>query len=334
MNSEPFPLARFLRRSAAFLLIQLVIVASVVSLGSPGNSNHYLGAIQDKIQRLETSTGPRMVILGGSNVAFGIQSPMIQRSIHMETVNLGLHASLGLPFQIECYLQHARSGDIVVFCPEYHLLTNEVHQKGDPRLIDELLGQCPEAKRYLPGLSQSNWKQFLDHDGLWIAHQWVGRAFRAARKRNAPEKIYARASFNEYGDMVAHYGRRAESMMPLGPVPELTPECLEKTVAILNRFHQDCKGRGVSLYFSYPPLMEPIYADSKVAIEQLHDSLQDRIDIPMLNSPSKFAFSEDHFYDTGYHLTQEASEARTLYIADAIARSHFGGPDISVAKKK
>jgi hypothetical protein len=123
-------------------------------------------------------------------------------------------------------------------------------------------------------------------------------------------------------------------MMPLGPVPEATPECFETTVAILNRFNDDCKRLGVSVYFSYPPLMESLYADSQGAIEQLHQSLRDRIEIPLLNHPSEFAYPRDRFYDTGYHLTQEASEARTRFIAAAIADSEFGRPVASVAERR
>ena len=306
------------------MLLQLLVAAVVIRFGAPGNSKHYLGAIQDKIERLEACQGPRIVVVGGSNVAFGIHSPVMQRSFQMETVNLGLQASLGLSFQLECYLQHARSGDIVILSPEYHLLTGSEHQQGNRLMIDYMLQQCPSARRYLIRSDQNTWKHFFDNDGLWMAHQWVGRAFRSMRNEDTSDQIYSRAGFNEFGDVVAHYGRSAESLMPLGRVPPLNEETLEQTLTTLNRFQEDCQRQGVSVYFSYPPLMESLYAESEDTIEQLHRSLTGRLKIPMLNHPNEFAYPEERFYDTGYHLNQEAGAARTEFIAAAIAEEHFG----------
>ncbi len=334
MNSEHRPILRFLRRAAAFLLLQLLVAAVVIRFGASGNSKHYLGAIQDKIERLQSCQGPRLVVVGGSNVAFGIHSPVMQQSFKMETVNLGLQASLGLSFQLECYLQHARSGDIVILSPEYHLLTSSEQQQGNRLIIDYMLQQCPEARRYLIRSDQNTWKHFLDNDGLWMAHQWVGRAFRSMRKENMNDQIYSRAGFNEFGDVVAHYGRRPESLMPVGPVPPLTAESLDQTVAILNRFHDDCRRQGVSVYFSYPPLMDSLYADCEDTIEQLHQSLLERLEIPLLNHPKQFAYPQDRFYDTAYHLNQEAGEARTRFIAAAIAEEHFGRPKMALAHRR
>ena len=306
-----------MRRAAAFGLLQLLVAAVVIRFGAPGNSHHYLGAIKDKIERLEACQGPRIVVVGGSNVAFGIHSPVMQQSFDIETVNLGLNFALGLSFQLECYLQHARSGDVVILSPEYHLLTSVEQQQGNRLTIDYMIGQVPEAKRYLVRSDQNTWKRFLDHDALWIAHQWVGRAFRSTRKEDTSGQIYSRAGFNEFGDMVAHYGRPAEIMMPVGPVPQLTAESMEQTVTILNRFHEDCRRQGVSVYFSYPPLMDSVYADSEDTIEQLHHLLLQRLEIPLLNHPREFAYPQERFYDTAYHLNQEAGEARTRFIAAA-----------------
>ena len=334
MNSEQLPIRRFLRRASAFVLLQLLVAAVVFRFGAPGKSKHYLGAIQDKIERLEACQGPRIVLVGGSNVAFGIHSPVIQQSFQMETVNLGLQASLGLSFPLECYLQHARSGDIVIVSPEYHLLTSSEHQQGNRLMIDYMLQQCPKARRYLIRSDQNTWKHFLDQDGLWMVHQWVGRAFRSMRREDTSDQIYARAGFNEFGDVVSHYGRSAESMMPFGRVPPLTAEAFEQAVTTLNRFQEDCQRQGVSVYFSYPPLMDSLYADAEVTIEQLHHSLLERLKIPLLNHPKQFAYPEERFFDTGYHLNQEAGEERSRFIAAAIAEEHFGQTRLALAHQK
>lgn len=324
MNSKQAPIRQFIRRACAFLVLQVLVAAIVIRFGSPEHSNHYLGAIQDKIARLKQCEGRRLVVLGGSNVAFGIHSPVMQESLGLQTVNLGLHVSLGLTFPMECYLQHSHPGDIVILCPEYHLLTSDQHQQGDPTTIDQMLEQWPDARRYLEGMDKTTWKQFLDHEALWIAHQWVGRAFRNVRARDRSDKVYSRSSFNEFGDVIVHHGREADQLMPMSPVPESTPELIEQTVAVLNQFYQACREKGVTVYLSYPPFSETCYRESKDAIEQVHLALAERIEIPILNTPDAFVFDERCFFDSAYHLNQETGAARTRAIAEAVGQ-HLRG---------
>ncbi len=324
---------RFTGRIAAFLLLQSILVMFVIRYGMPGHGNNYLAAFDDKVRRLEQCEGPRLVVLGGSNVAFGFDSPLMEQSLGMDTVNLGLHVMLGLSFPMDCYLQHARRGDIVVLCPEYHLLTSAQHQQGDPKLVHRLIEQCPRAKHYLPGAKQSTWKQFLDHDGLWLAHQWVSRAFRNVRDRNDDDKIYTRSGFNRFGDMIAHHERAAEEWVPLDPVPEFTPECLQQSIDALNRFERACRSLGVTVYFSYPPLEKKTFVDSQQVIDNLHRAIERHVDIPLLHSPEAFALDRNCFYDTGYHLNKEASKQRTRQLAEAIRRRQEDRPTAALASR-
>lgn len=332
MNSKPSPLARFLRRSTLFVGLQAIMAAVVIGNGSPDKTNHYLGSIQDKMLRLEQCDGSRLVVIGGSNVAFGMNSQLLQQSVGMDTVNLGLHASLGLCFSLECYLQNARAGDLVIVCPEYHSLLSQLYQEGDPMLVHQLFEHWPEARRYFPGSGDESWKTFLDRDGLWLAHQWVGRAVRTLRHRDTSDKVYTRSSFNEFGDMVAHHGRSVETMSPMDPIPALDPEIVAESIEQLNRFHAACKLQGVDVFFSYPPLLDSLYAGSAGVIEQLHAALRAHIEIPILNEPHEFAYGRDHFFDTGYHLNEKGCEARTRFLAAAIEQLHVARQSTGVER--
>ena len=53
-------------------------------------------------------------------------------------------------------------------------------------------------------------------------------------------------------------------------------------------------------------------------IEQVHLTLAERIEIPILNAPDAFVFDERCFFDSAYHLNQETGAARTRAIAKAI----------------
>jgi hypothetical protein len=80
--------------------------------------------------------------------------------------------------------------------------------------------------------------------------------------------------------------------------------------------------------------VDSLYASSEPVIEQLHHELVSHLEIPLLNHPKEFAFPSDRFYDTGYHLNQEAGEARTRFIAAAIERERLHRPAITLAKRR
>jgi hypothetical protein len=301
------------------VLIQLFISAIVLWHGAPQNSNHYLSALQDKLARLEHCAGRRLIVAGGSNVAFGIHSPTLEQATGLEPVNLGLHASLGLDHPLQCVWQHARRGDVVVLIPEYELLIDDIRQ-GDPTVIEQLLDQCPSAKRYFDTSRYNGWKYFLDRDALCRSHQWVMRAWDRIRKQDKPENLYQRSSFNSYGDVVAHHGRtiRADIRKTL---PAVRGEHLQSAIDSLNRLAGHCRSSGIEVYLAFPPLPESTYASSAAELRAVQEALEGGLDMPLLQQPHDVVFPSEDFYDTAYHLGQSAGVKRTRALADALLRA-------------
>jgi hypothetical protein len=303
-------------------MIQAAIAGAVVWYGSPDESTHYFGAMNDKLARLQGCAGNRLMVMGGSNVAFGIHSQELQEQTGLETVNLGMHVSLGLDYAIQCAAWHVRSGDVVLMVPEYELLISEL-QEGDAKIINQLLTHCPSATRYFDTSQHRGWKQFLDQDALCQAHQWVARACRRIRKSDSSDRIYQRASFNELGDVVAHYGRTGEHEVSKS-LPEINAERLDQAIEKLNRLAAICRQRGAAVYLAFPPLPQRTYARSAEAVRRVQASLQARLEMAILNRPEESVFASDQFFDTGDHLNQRAGRQRTQAIATALLRQRRG----------
>ncbi len=319
MSSETSPLSRFLRRLAAFAGLQSLIIAVVICFGSPYDANHYLRSLEDKLARLETCPGPRLVILGGSSVAFGIQSEQLRAATGLEPVNVGLHMSLGLNHNLEYVRRHGRSGDVVVLLPEYHLLASDL-QDGDPKLVGQLLEQWPEAKRYFDRDAHDSWKRFLDRDALWKSHEWFKRAVIAIRKGPPKDDIYRRTSFNEYGDVVAHYGQQPQFFLTNSPLTEVDLERIDRTVDLLNDFALQCRRRDITVYLSYPPISQKVYEKSNHVIDRIDREFAARLDFPVLHHPQDFVFPSEYFFDTDYHLNQKGGQRRTQKLAAAVSQ--------------
>ena len=101
----------------AILLPFLVIGGVVFALPSQYDKT-FLGALRDKYDRLTSLEEPKIVIIGGSSTAFGLDSGMIGEHTGMPVVNFGLYASLGTKAMIDLARRHIGEGDIVVLAPE------------------------------------------------------------------------------------------------------------------------------------------------------------------------------------------------------------------------
>ena len=90
------------RRAAVIALITLTaillpfIFAGLSLLLLPdAYSETFLGELGEKYRLLKNTDNPKIVIIGGSSVAFGIDSAEIEGATGMKVVNFGLYATLG-----------------------------------------------------------------------------------------------------------------------------------------------------------------------------------------------------------------------------------------------
>lgn len=102
-----------------------------LSLIMPQYSDSYNVGLIDKVERLESIEEPKIVLIGNSNLAFGIQSELLEKEIQMPVVNMGLHGGLGNAFHEEMAKINVHEGDIYVLC---HTEYNDDGDIKDPTL--------------------------------------------------------------------------------------------------------------------------------------------------------------------------------------------------------
>lgn len=321
MNSKSDQPLTFVLRVIVFLALQSFIGLVIHRYSSTEDSNHYLAVMRDKTHRIETTLGPRTIILGGSNTVFGMHSPVIEATLGQPVVNLGLHVSLGLEFPMRCYLPHAHPGDVVILCPEYHVLADESQMTGDPVVTNQLIEQWPDARKYLPPKDDDSWKAFFDHDSVLLMHQWVHRSIKMIRGRDQIDKVYRRSSFNEHGDLVAHYDKTPPARLPMAGLRTPNASTLNRATQTLNQFEKRCRERGVTVYFAYPPFARSTYKQSLVAVEKIQHAMLSHCAIPTLNEPIDNVYEDDCFFDSSYHLRAESGRNQSQRIANAVSQN-------------
>jgi len=159
----------------SFLLLQIFAFAVLVTRHDTTQETNYLAATVQKHALLEQTATPKLVLTGGSNVPFGIQSPVLEKELGLPVVNMGLVAGMGIDFMLAEIAGSLRAGDAVLLSLEYDRLGGGF----DPKVIAQLLEYRPANIRYLK--PKHFRKVILDH-GLLIAGEIIRHSLHFAAK--------------------------------------------------------------------------------------------------------------------------------------------------------
>jgi hypothetical protein len=300
----------FLLRVAAFLALQGGVFWLLFdpTMRSQGN---YLAATIEKHERLATTRPPRLLLLGGSNVAFGFDSDRLARDTGLTVVNLGLAAGLGGDFMLNEVAGALGPGDVVILFLEY----DQYSGAGNPVAIRQLLEYRPASLAFLP---RRWWKRFGDEEILGAlgaavrrSQTWLG----PEASRLPAEEWYRRAGFTAAGDYRGHHG------LP-SPMPGLADDDAtftplrvrginDRRAADLVRFARHSGRRGARFFVSWPAVVELAFEPDAAAVEELRAKLAALPSVMLLGEPRDHVFGKSLGFDTKFHLNAAGAQWRT-----------------------
>jgi hypothetical protein len=167
---------------------------------SVASTNSYFAASIDKHRVLHQTPSPKIVFVGGSNLAFGLDSPQIEEKFRMPVVNMGVHASLGLRYMLDEIKEDIHQGDIIIISPEYEQFFGGLNG-GESLLYD--LSVFPQGLAYVHSPSQY---QVILISLPFLIQSVPKRLIGNLLGSRNPDIIgvYNRTAFNSHGDVVAH----------------------------------------------------------------------------------------------------------------------------------
>ena len=300
-------LRAFLRKLLIFASIQAGLLALIVYFGYRPGAVH-MDVTRLKHQLLENQPSPRLILVGGSNLSFGIDSELLQSETGYHPVNMGLLGGFGLAYMLNEVEAGARSGDLVVVAVEYHnFFTMGAMAEGLMGLL-ETVEQRPANLSYL---ERCHWKAIGDLGGL----PYLGSVTRqgllvlGGKKGGFPSAMATR--YNQWGDEVAHRTRGPKPLpRPSGPI-RLNPEAVLR----INRLYASLQRRGARLVVSYPPFPSTEYVRVGRQIQRLHQQLTSELLCPVLGTPEQMLFPLDDFQGHVHHLWGSAILERTRRLA-------------------
>jgi hypothetical protein len=338
-----------MRPSARFLVAGLVTVMALVAayaavflaqLGAPVAAEYWVPEAEIvKADAAERQRGRRIVILGGSNALFGLDSAAIESATRRPTVNLGLHGGLSLDYMLGHASPLFRPGDIVILSLEYSYFesanpspswfTSNVMAwapryfwRLSPRDKLEFAWSTP-AKRVLNGaLAALFGTRLRERRGRVVrapaAVLEEAGAIRQAGGGSAKPALYSFQNMSERGDIQGTDGSFYTDDLDTLPAPvfKSSHEAWER----LRRFQSECRRRGIRVFLSWPALPAQ-FGRNEPAVRRYLKAIQTeaaRLGLPALGDPADYLLDQRYFFNTIYHLNQEGRAVRTARVLDRL----------------
>lgn len=107
-----------------FFIFVIFTLGAILKVKSP-HENDYNRSYLDKIKLIKKIENKRIIFIGGSNLAFGLDSSMIEKEIlEHKIINMGLNVGIGIRYMLEDCKKYLKKGDILVIVPEYENFYN------------------------------------------------------------------------------------------------------------------------------------------------------------------------------------------------------------------
>lgn len=289
------------------ILIFALMVIGYFNHVMPQYEGKYTASLIDKVERLTTIHEPKIVLLGNSNLAFGMNSEMIENEFGMPVVNMGLHGGLGNEFHEEMAKLNVVEGDIYILCHTEFVedqnvdnvlmwVTIENHYKlWDLLRFSDIYPMIKAYPTYL--------KNCLD---LYVMN--AGNVDDGT--------LYARSAFNEYGDIA---GIRTDDKYTFDtPVAPMGVDIV--VTERINKLNNWLESRGaILLVAGYPIGKGELTVDEKEYIS-FQEELEAQLECPVISDYTDYMFGYNYFYDTDLHLKSEGADMRTRLLIEDIKK--------------
>jgi hypothetical protein len=295
------------------LLGSLLLVTNIIIIffAPVDPTYNYFASMIDKHARLEQAKSPKVVLIGGSNVAFGIDSEMIEAELGMPVVNMGLQGGLGLRYMLSETKPKLAPGDIVILMPEYEqylfLFNGQVQLWQVLNIIPENTRFITHPRQYLVMLR--NYPKFVQ-----------GKLKGALLSSNKQDPIYYREAFNQYGDITSHLSQPSKQIEPKiwywGSGADV-----DKSIAVLNQYYSEISANDVRGFIIPPSIAQTGYAANKDRVTMIYKKLLAQSNMPVLANPNDYVYPDQLFFDTIYHLHSEGRSLRTQQVINDVSRA-------------
>ena len=269
----------------------------------------FMGELKSKYERLKETSGKRIVLVGGSGVAFDCDSALMDDFFpSYEIVNFGMYAGLGTKAVMDLSENYIHEGDIVILSLEQSEQTFSDYFNG------EYMWQAADgAFGMLRDLKSENFEAMLGNFPRFALEK-LNYVMKGQKPQT--DSIYQKKSFNTYGDIELDTCR--ENILPNGydvnQKVRFTEDVVQpKFMDYMNDWAKRLEKKGAVVWYRYCPV-------NKLSVEDMDDLaaydvfLRQKLDFPVIGNPENSLMEAEWFFDTNFHLNQPGKEVNTVQL--------------------
>ena len=269
----------------------------------------FMGELKSKYERLKETSGKRIVLVGGSGVAFDCDSALMDDFFpSYEIVNFGMYAGLGTKAVMDLSENYIHEGDIVILSPEQSEQTFSDYFNG------EYMWQAADgAFGMLRDLKSENFEAMLGNFPRFALEK-LNYVMKGQKPQT--DSTYQKKSFNTYGDIELDTCR--ENILPNGYDVNQKVRFTEDVVQpefmdYMNDWAKRLEKKGAVVWYRYCPV-------NKLSVEDMDDLaayyvfLRQKLDFPVIGNPENSLMEAEWFFDTNFHLNQPGKEVNTVQL--------------------
>lgn len=294
---------------ALIIIVLPFLTVITLAVATPAQyKNTFVGELSHKFDRLNEIKEPKIILVGGSALAFGVDSEMIEKYTGMPVVNFGLYAALGTKLMLDLSRSGINKGDIVIISPELDSQTYSLYFNSEITLqaFDGNFGMLPYVR-------EENFFSLLS--AMW---KFAGEKLSYIKNGNAPnpEGVYNSANFNEWGDL--DYPRQNNVMslyydpnVMINPNPDMISD---EFAEYINDYKDYAERRGAKVYFGFAPMNELGFIDGagEDALNEFSKELERKLDATVISNITDYVYEAGYFYDTNFHLNEAGKKLNTV----------------------
>ena len=278
----------------------------ILKVKSP-QENTYLSSYLDKIKLIEKVENKRIIFIGGSNLAFGLDSSMIEKEfLGYKIINMGLHGGIGIKYLLEYCKKYLKKGDVLVIVPEYENFYN--NGSGTSALWYIL-----SLKKNLENIGIINFTRSLPY--LLTATKEI--LMTNENKEYGQNFSYDRRGFNRNGDYTEHWKYKGKEKIKVDILPN--SKITNSTINYLEKFIEQSRKREIKIILLPPVFQKSSYKINEEKIKEISNSLITKFEV----EPEVFSYDDNLFFDTAYHLNRQGVDLRTKEIIKILKKKGY-----------
>ena len=289
------------KRLLIYGLSLLTVVLALYFISGYLTIDSGLGTTHMKHERLVNSGKGKVILVGGSNLLYGVNSEYLEKLIQRPVVNMGLQGSIGLRYMLNEIKPYVSPGDIVILLPEYgHYYRLDLD--GDKALY-RLLSKKVDGVKNLTGSQIYN--SYSDVGPVIKDNFQYLLLLSIMKARNTPTM---RDETTIRGDFIGHRGKASVFNPKNYSIPD--PMVINREIGtLISEFRIWAESRGTHFFVGFSPIAQSTSNITKLA--QIEDYLKELVDTNVVGSISNYSLPDSSFYDTNHHLIYNMRDWRS-----------------------